>query len=74
MDHSGGCGGGEKEKDSGCICQVDVESLLIDWDVKESITSRRAQTFFGSSNWKCEITICSGKIHMLGTQHTRDIL
>ena len=34
-----------------------ILGLLIDWDVKESITSRRAQTFFGSSNWKCEIAI-----------------
>ena len=49
MDHSGGCGGGEKEKDSGCICQVDLESLLIDWDVKESITSRRTQTFLAQA-------------------------
>ena len=57
MDHSGGCGGGEKEKDSGCICQVDLESLLIDWDVKESITSRRTQTFLAQATGNVKLLL-----------------
>ena len=57
MDHNGGCGGGEKEKDSGCICQVDLESLLIDWDVKESITSRRTQTFLAQATGNVKLLL-----------------
>ena len=57
MDHSGGYGGGEKEKDSGCICQVDLESLLIDWDVKESITSRRTQTFLAQATGNVKLLL-----------------
>ena len=57
MVHSGGCGGGEKEKDSGCICQVDLESLLIDWDVKESITSRRTQTFLAQATGNVKLLL-----------------
>ena len=57
MDHSGGCGGGEKEKVSGCICQVDLESLLIDWDVKESITSRRTQTFLAQATGNVKLLL-----------------
>ena len=57
MDHNDGCGGGEKEKDSGCICQVDLESLLIDWDVKESITSRRTQTFLAQATGNVKLLL-----------------
>ena len=57
MGHNDGCGGGEKEKDSGCICQVDLESLLIDWDVKESITSRRTQTFLAQATGNVKLLL-----------------
>ena len=57
MDHSGGCGGGEKEKDSGYICKVDLREFVDRWACEGKQQDKDDSKFFGPSSWRCVVAI-----------------